>query len=69
MAAEEDEHRRRLIEVYRRKFGEHIPLMRRQNVRGFVRHDPIWMVRPPGLEKVRDQRGGLGAIASRPPLC
>ena len=55
MAEEENEHRRWLIELYVKKFGEHIPLIRRQDVRGFVRHEPIWMVRPLGLEKVRTQ--------------
>ena len=55
MAAEESEHRRRLIELYRQRFGEHIPLIRRQDVRGFVQHSPIWMVRPLGLDKVRQQ--------------
>jgi rubrerythrin len=55
MAAEENEHRRLLIELYQRKFGEHIPLIRRQDVQGFVRHAPIWMVRPLGLDKVRKQ--------------
>jgi rubrerythrin len=55
MAAEENEHRRRLIELYRRRYGEHIPLIRRQDVRGFVQHKPIWMVRPLGLEAVREQ--------------
>jgi erythrin-vacuolar iron transport family protein len=55
MAAEESEHRRRLIELYRHRFGEHIPLIRRQDVRGFVQHKPIWMVRPLGLDKVRQQ--------------
>jgi rubrerythrin len=55
MAEEENEHRRWLIELYRRRFGEHIPLIRRQDVRGFVRHEPIWMVRPLGLDKVRAQ--------------
>jgi len=55
MAAEENEHRRRLIELYRARFGEHIPLIRRQDVRGFVQHKPIWMVRPLGLDKVRHQ--------------
>ncbi len=55
MAAEENEHRRRLIELYRSRFGEHIPLIRRQDVRGFVQHKPIWMVRPLGLDKVRQQ--------------
>lgn len=55
MAAEESEHRRRLIELYRERFGQHIPLIRRQDVKGFVQHRPIWMVRPLGLEKVRQQ--------------
>jgi erythrin-vacuolar iron transport family protein len=55
MAGEESEHRRLLIELYRSKFGEHIPLIRRQDVRGFVQHKPIWMVRPLGIDKVREQ--------------
>lgn len=55
MADEENEHRRRLIDLYRETFGDHIPLIRRQDVRGFLRHDPIWMVRPLGLDKVRKQ--------------
>jgi rubrerythrin len=55
MAEEENEHRRWLIDVFRQKFGDHIPLIRRQDVSGFVRHDPIWVVRPLGLEKVRHQ--------------
>ena len=55
MAEEENEHRRWLIDLFRQKFGEHIPLVRRQDVAGFVRHEPIWMVRPLGLDKVRSQ--------------
>jgi len=55
MAREEDTHRRRLIETYRKKFGEHIPLIRRQDVKGFVSRRPLWMVRPLGLDKVRKQ--------------
>jgi len=55
MAEEENEHRRWLIDLFRQKFGEHIPLIRRQDVSGFVRHDPIWFVWPLGLEKVRNQ--------------
>src|SRR5437762_10507773 len=53
MQAEEQEHRRRLTEVYRVRFGEHIPLIRRQDVKGFVRHRPVWMVRPLGIKAVR----------------
>ena len=54
MAAEEGEHRRRLIELYQEKFGEHIPLIRRHDVRGFLRHKPVWQIRPLGLDAVRD---------------
>jgi rubrerythrin len=59
MAEEENQHRRWLIELYRSKFGEHIPLIRRQDIRGFVRHEPIWMVQPLGLNKVRAQAGEI----------
>ena len=55
MQAEESGHRRRLIELYRAKFGDHIPLIRRQDVKGFVQRKPIWLVRPMGLEAVRRQ--------------
>jgi rubrerythrin len=55
MAVEENEHRRMLIDLFRSKFGEHIPLIRRQDVKGFVHHEPIWMVRPLGLDRVRKQ--------------
>jgi erythrin-vacuolar iron transport family protein len=55
MADEENEHRRWLIDLYTAKFGSHIPLIRRQDVQGFVQHKAIWMVRPLGLDKVREQ--------------
>jgi rubrerythrin len=55
MRAEEDGHRHRLIELYRRKFGDHIPLIRRQDIKGFVERRPIWLVRPLGLHAVRKQ--------------
>src|SRR5205807_1956416 len=55
MLAEEDGHRHRLIELYRQKFGEHIPLIRRHDVKGFVQRKPIWLVRPLGLAAVRRQ--------------
>jgi erythrin-vacuolar iron transport family protein len=53
MAAEEVGHRGMLYDLYREKFGEHLPLVRRQDVRGFVRHKPVWLVRPLGLDEVR----------------
>jgi rubrerythrin len=55
MEAEEDEHRRELIEEYRRRFGEHIPLIRREDVKGFVYRKPVWMIRPLGIKVVRRQ--------------
>jgi len=54
MAEEEATHRRRLLELYRDKFGEHIPLIRRQDVRGFIQHKPVWQVLPLNLDEVRN---------------
>jgi len=55
MQAEESEHRRFLIDEYRRRFGDHIPLIRREDVRGFVSRKPVWLVRPLGIKTVRRQ--------------
>jgi rubrerythrin len=55
MRAEESTHRRRLIELYQSKFGEHIPLIRRQDVKGFSARRPIWLTQPMRLEAVRRQ--------------
>jgi rubrerythrin len=55
MRAEEDGHRHRLLTLYRERFGEHIPLIRRQDVQGFVSRRPVWLVRPLGLGMVRKQ--------------
>jgi rubrerythrin len=53
MADEEVRHRTMLFDLYRGKFGEFLPLIRRQDVKGFVRHRPIWLVQPLGLDEVR----------------
>lgn len=55
MADEESGHRHRLLSLFRAKFGDHIPLIRRQDVKGFVERKPVWMSRPLGLDKVREQ--------------
>jgi erythrin-vacuolar iron transport family protein len=55
MQQEESEHRADLIEMYRRRFGEHIPLIRRHDVKGFVQRRPVWLLRPLGLNVVRRQ--------------
>ncbi len=53
MAAEETEHRHKLLDLYREKFGEHIPLVRRQDVRGFLHRKPVWQMPKPNIEDVR----------------
>jgi rubrerythrin len=54
MADEEARHRTMLFDMYRSKFGDYLPLIRRQDVKGFIRHSkPLWLTRPLGLEEVR----------------
>ncbi|MBV8069762.1 MAG: rubrerythrin [Acidobacteriaceae bacterium] len=53
MQAEESEHRASLIDLYCRRFGNHIPLIRRQDVKGFVTRPPVWLVQPIGPNAVR----------------
>lgn len=53
MAAEEAEHRRALLELYREKFGDHIPLIRRQDIRGFLNRPSIWQIPKPSIKDVR----------------
>ncbi|HJT89464.1 MAG TPA: ferritin family protein [Bryobacteraceae bacterium] len=65
MRLEESGHRRRLIELYSEAFGDHIPLIRRQHVRGFVNRTPIWLVRPLGLDKIRNQASAMEAETRR----
>jgi len=55
MREEESGHRSALIETYRARFGEHIPLMRRQDVKGFVQRRPFWLTRPLKIAEVRKQ--------------
>src|SRR5437016_99266 len=55
LRGDEDSHRHRLLDLYRQRFGEHIPLIRRQDVRGFVGRRPVWLVRPLGLKAVQKE--------------
>src|SRR5207244_9251216 len=64
MRAEEDGHRHRLIELYRQRFGEHIPLLRRQDVKGFVVRRPSWITRTLRPERAREE-AALMEIESR----
>lgn len=53
MALEEDGHRKRLIELHRARFGEVIPLIRREHVAGFYARRPVWLVKNLPLETIR----------------
>lgn len=55
MREEESQHRASLIETYRQRFGEHIPLLRREDVKGFVQRRPFWLTRPLKIAEVRKQ--------------
>jgi rubrerythrin len=59
MMGEEAEHRRRLSEMYRERFGDHLPLVRRQDVKGFVIRQPIWLVKNLSINRVRRQAASM----------
>jgi erythrin-vacuolar iron transport family protein len=65
MRVEESGHRRRLIELSQKKFGDYIPLLRRQDVRGFLYRKPVWLVRPLGLQMVRKAAASMELETSR----
>ena len=55
MRRDEDGHRQRLLQLFQSRFGEHLPLIRREDVRGFVKRRPIWLERPLSLKAARKQ--------------
>src|SRR6266849_1533269 len=65
MRAEETVHRDRLFEMFRQRFGDHIPLIRRENVKGFLQRKPVWLVRPLGVKVARKQAELMEMEASR----
>ena len=65
MAGEEGEHRRQLIDLFVSRFGEHIPLVRRQDVKGNVPRKAVWQVRPLGVDAVRRQAAQMERDAER----
>jgi erythrin-vacuolar iron transport family protein len=65
MKHEEEEHCRRLTEMYHQKFGPHIPLIRRQDVRGFIRRRSVWLASSLGLETIRKQAEMMEAETAR----
>ena len=59
MREEESGHRHKLTETYRQRFGDYIPLLRRQDVKGFVNRKPIWLNRILTVEQVRNEIGSM----------
>jgi rubrerythrin len=59
MREEESGHRHHLTETYRLRFGDYIPLLRRQDVKGFVNRKPIWLNRILTVEQVRNEIGSM----------
>ena len=55
MAAEEDRHRQGLIELFRSRFGETIPLIRREHVAGFYARRPVWLMENLSLDRIREE--------------
>jgi len=55
MREEESQHRSSLIDTFRERFGEHIPLIRRHDVKGFITRRPVWLTRPLKIAEVRKQ--------------
>ncbi|MDQ0395711.1 iron exporter MbfA [Labrys monachus] len=65
MAAEESEHRRQLIDLFVDRFGDHIPLIRRHDIRGNIPRKRVWQVRPLGVEAVRRHAAQMERDAER----
>jgi rubrerythrin len=65
MAAEEDEHRQLLIDLHVKRFGETIPLIRREHVSGFYARRPVWLMAELPIEKIREIAGDMEAEAGR----
>ena len=65
MAEEERGHRHRLLELYEQRFGKHLPPIRRDNVRGFLRRRPIWLTKNLSLDTIRKEVGTMEFEAER----
>lgn len=55
MAEEERGHRHRLLQLYEQRFGPHLPPIRREDVKGFLRRRPVWLTRNLSLDTIRKE--------------
>lgn len=65
MALEENTHRQRLIDLHKARFGDTIPLIRREHVAGYYNRQPVWLVENLGLETIRAQAALMESEAER----
>ncbi|WP_163847555.1 iron exporter MbfA [Pseudooceanicola aestuarii] len=65
MAAEEDEHRSRLIALHEARFGAVIPLIRREHVAGFHTRRPVWLIENLGIDRIRAEAAQMERDAER----
>ncbi len=65
MAVEEDHHRQRLIDLFRVRFGDVIPLIRREHVAGYYARNPVWLTKSLSLDRIRSEAAGMEAQAEK----
>ena len=65
MAVEEDGHRKRLIDAHRTRFGEVIPLIRREHMAGYYARRPIWLTKNLSLDTIRAEASGMEAQSAK----
>lgn len=64
MADDESEHRRMLLDLYRERFGDHIPLIRREDIRGFIRRPAYWLQPSYDIDRLRHRAETMEAEAT-----
>jgi rubrerythrin len=65
MAEEEKGHRHMLLEMYEKRFGPHLPPIRREDVKGFLRRNPVWLTKNLSLDTIRKEVGTMEFQAER----
>jgi len=64
MAEEENDHRRQLLDLFQARFGDDIPLIRREDVRGFMKRKPLWMTATFDIDAIRSRAASMEAEAA-----
>ena len=65
MATEEDSHRQQLLDLHRKRFGNVIPLIRREHVSGYYARTPVWLIENLGLDRIRAEANAMEHAAER----